>query len=151
MCALFQVTSPVAMRPAFRPSQWHGHVVISLQQLRTSAARTTFKNAKRHERHSPDGQRTGVVVPATMHGWELYYVIMTILLWSMWVRVKRKGMYKLYNFNCYCIICISTDYKLTFFNLYASSFIPPSSINSSQPPSFTERFTLSIKLNKYNQ
>lgn len=75
MCALFQVTSPAAMHPAFRLSQWHGHVVVSLHQLRTPAARTTFKNAKRHERHSPDGQRTSVVVPATMHWWDYLYRI----------------------------------------------------------------------------
>lgn len=58
------------MRPAYRPSQWHGRLVFRV--LRAPAAGTTFEDAKRHERHSPDGQ-SAVVVPATMHRWVFFF------------------------------------------------------------------------------
>lgn len=67
---------PTAMRPAFRPSQWHGHLVV--RSLRTPTARTAVQNAERHQHHSPVGQ-SAVLVPTAMHRWEhLFRVVIDL-------------------------------------------------------------------------
>lgn len=85
--ALFQVISrPTEMHPTFHLSQWHGHLVVC--KLYTSATRTTFENAERHERHSPDRQSI-VIIQATMHGYEYVITNCYILIINFFISSEK--------------------------------------------------------------